>query len=466
MKSELASGRFHVVYILKFLRNGLVLCILPMIRALLRFDLASLYTALRQDALILLAMLCVSILLWQRGGYRLSPDSLDLHFGFVSWHQRRIPFREVAVVEQSRPLWLRLLGATRITFYSARTAHFKTTKIYLSRRRAAYLAETMLPVQPDAVVFSPSGGERLRFVMLTANAATSLALLVVSTRQTGELLGKNVELLLNHLALDNLTRIEQLVELFLPAGLAWLFTLICMLWGVAIFLSMLATSGFRVSRSGGVILARGGCINHTEQRVLASAISYCDVRQTPFSRLLRRFPVYLCAGSFSGGSTPFLIYKRGQEQLLQSLLPSFHMEALDPGPVKDRSWPMYIWKGSLAFGVSAILASVSAWQLPQITPLMILPLILGAALLFFGVEARFYEGAAMQEGGSIRVCYIRHFTRHELCILTRDLSLTTLQTPFSESIARCNLYINLPCRRWLRVRGMKSWQVGKLKFDR
>lgn len=465
MTSELQRGRFHFVYIVKFIRNGLVLCLLPMITALLRFDLQSLYSALQKDALILIGMFLVSLLLWHRGGYELGSDCLALHFGFVSWRQQLIPFDQIAVMEQSRPLVLRMLGATRITLYAARTARFKSVRFYLPKKQAAYMAETIMPVESDAVFFNPSGAESLRFIMLSANVAASAALLFVSARQTGELLGQNVEQQLNHLAMDNLSRLEKMVELFLPTGLAWLFTLGFILWGLAIFWSLLSTGGFKVSRSGGVILARGGHVNHTERRVLASAISYCDVRQTPFARLLRRFPVFLCAGSFQGGDVPFLVYKKGEEQLLQALLPAFRLEDLDIGPVADRTWPLFLWKGGTAFAFCATLMSVSVWQLPQVTPFFLLPLLGSIGLLIFGLEARMCEGIATQPGGSLRICYTKGLTRHDLCVLTRDISYTTFQTPFSETIARCNLYLHLPCRRYIRIRGIKVWQARQLKLN-
>ena len=49
--------RFHPLYSLYIVRKGLALCLLPMLRALLHFDWASLVLALQQDALILLLLL-------------------------------------------------------------------------------------------------------------------------------------------------------------------------------------------------------------------------------------------------------------------------------------------------------------------------------------------------------------------------------------------------------------------------
>ena len=112
----------------------------------------------------------------------------------------------------------------------------------------------------------------------------------------------------------------------------------------ALFSSLLATSRFRVSRSGGVILAKGGRVNLTERRILASAVSYCDIRITPISRLLRRYPVFLCAGSYTGADLPILVYGKGRDTLLQALMPQFVSPRPVAGITATRSWPQFLWK--------------------------------------------------------------------------------------------------------------------------
>lgn len=464
MSAVRAQGRFHFVYIVKFIRYGLILCLVPMVQALIRFDLESLYLALRQDAVILVVMALVSVWLWRQAGFSLTQGALTLRLGFLITRQVAIPCTQVAVLEQSRPLWLRMLGATRVTVYAARSAHFKTVQFFLPKHQAAILAETMLPVRSDAIFFEPTGAERIRFTVLSANLATTAALLWVSARETGRVLGEGIEERLNHLALDNLTRIEQIAELFLPAGVAWLFTLVCVFWGVALFWSLLSTANFRVSRSGGVILAKGGHVNHTERRVLASAVTWCDVRATPSARLLRRYPVYLCAGSFDGGDIPILVYKKGQEALLEALMPQFRLCPFSPGPVADRSWGQFLWKGGTAFAFCCALVGVSVWQLPQLTPVLVIPLLLSLGLLLAALEAWFTEGVCRNANGTLSVQYTRTFTRHSLCVFTPDLAFSTFQNPFSENVARCNFVLRLPCRRRIKIRGVKRYQADRLKL--
>lgn len=457
-------GKFHIVYTFKFIRYGLVLCLVPMLQALIQFDLPSLYTALRQDAVILAGMAGLSLLLWRQAGFSLTQEKLTLKFGFPVTRQTTVPCNHVAVLELRRPLLLRMMGATRVTLYAARSAHFKTVQFYLPKHQASILAEYMLPVRSDATFFEPTGAERITFTMLSANLATSVALLWVSARETGQILGQGLEERLNHLALNNLTRIEQIVELFLPAGVAWLFTLVCILWGIALFWSLLSTANFKVSRSGGVILAKGGHVNHTERRILAGTVSWCDVRTTPISRLLRRYPVYLCAGSYDGRDIPILVYKKGQEALLEALMPRFQLGPLAPAPVGDRSWPQYVWKSGAAFAFSAALLGVSVWQLPQVTPLLVIPLLLCLGLVLAATEAWFTEGVCRNQNGTLAVQYTRGFTRHSLCVFTQDLAFSTFQNPFSENVARCNFVLRLPCRRKIKVRGIKRYQADRLKL--
>src|SRR5699024_3605201 len=77
------KGHFHIVYILKIIRYGLILCLVPMIQALLNFDLESLYRALRQDAVILIAMAALGAVLWRRVGFALTDKALVLDMGIL-----------------------------------------------------------------------------------------------------------------------------------------------------------------------------------------------------------------------------------------------------------------------------------------------------------------------------------------------------------------------------------------------
>ena len=217
--------------------------------------------------------------------------------------------------------------------------------------------------------------------------------MLVSLRQTRRILGAGLEQKLNDLALGQLAQVEKLLELVLPAGAAWLVTLVFALWGVALFASLLSTSGFKVCRSGGVILAKGGHVNHSERRIAVPAISACDVRLTPAGRLLGRRAVYLSAGSYRGGDIPVLVYKRGAEALVQALVPQFTPPPYSPEVLAGRSLPLFLWKGGAAFAFFGALMGVSLWKMPRLTPLLALPLLLCLGLLLAGAGGLGHRGS-------------------------------------------------------------------------
>lgn len=464
MSTVRAQGRFHIVFIVKYIRYGLILCLVPMLQALIAFDLPSLTKALRQDAAILVGMALFSFVIWRRCGFLLTDRQLTLRRGIL-WHRQQvIRPAQLAAIQLDRPIYLRLVGCTKVRLFAASSAAFGQVQFFLPRRQAAVLAECLMPVQSDSSFFAPTGAERLRFTMLSANLVTTSFLVVFSARQTQDLIGNNLGVDLGSVAMANLERLERLAELFLPAGVAWLFTLIFTLWGLALFFSLLATANFKVSRSGGVILAKGGRVNLTERRIQASAVSYCDIRVPPISRLLRRYPVFLCAGSYTGADLPILVYGKGRDALLQALMPQFIPPQPVAGITANRSWPQFIWKSGALFAFSAMLCVVSMWKMPRITPLLLVPLALCAGLMAASAEAWFTEGVACNSNGTMAVCYTRLFSRHQLCVFTPNRSLACLQTPFSEAVGRCTLTIHLPCRRRIRVRSIKKLAADHLRL--
>ena len=96
--------------------------------------------------------------------------------------------------------------------------------------------------------------------------------------------------------------------------------------------------------------------------------------------------------------------------------------------------------------------------------LLLVPLALCAGLVAVSVEGWFTEGAARNSNGTMAVCYTRLFSRHQLCVFSPNISLSSVQTPFSEAVGRCTLTIYLPCRRRIRVRSIKKLAADHLRL--
>ncbi|MFR8331633.1 MAG: hypothetical protein ACLU9S_04055 [Oscillospiraceae bacterium] len=155
----------------------------------------------------------------------------------------------------------------------------------------------MMPLRrEDNSVPGGEGRAACRFAVLSANLITTAVLAVVSARRTIDILGEGI----NEFALTNLARVGKAGGAGAAGGhgLAVSSDLSAGQRGLSALLS--PHGGFSVCRNGGVILARGGLITKTERRILASAVSCCDVRITPIARLLRRSAVHLRPGAFRG----------------------------------------------------------------------------------------------------------------------------------------------------------------------
>ena len=425
--------QFHIIFAVHYLRYGLLLCLVPMLQALLAFDLDSLWAALRQDAVILLACAAAALALWRATAFRLEDGAVKVTQGVFYRSYHTFGRASIAALEIARPLYCRMLGASRITLYFKTNASPKSYSMFLHKKDAAAVADVLLPVRSDTSVFEPTGFERLSFVMLSANIITSSAFALWGVKQLDEVLGQNFQ----QIALDTFHEAELFAARYLPTGLAFLVTLGFAVTGFTFLYALLHTAGFKVCRNGGVIISKGGFVTLIERRILVACVSACDVCVTPPARLLRRYPVYLSAGSFRGGDLPVLVYKKGEERTVERLLPNF---CPPDGPLcmpARKSPVQYLWQPGTLLALSLALCGVASYAMPQILPMLFVPVVLALAGLLVSLEGFFREGLHKNANRTLSVCYTRFFTRHEVCVFTPDLSYTLLENPFSVSGGRC-----------------------------
>ena len=107
--------RFHIIFAVHYLRYGLLLCLVPMLQALLAFDLDSLWAALRQDAVILLACAAAALALWRATAFRLEDGAVKVTQGVFYRSYHTFGRASIAALEIARPLSCRMLGGSRIT---------------------------------------------------------------------------------------------------------------------------------------------------------------------------------------------------------------------------------------------------------------------------------------------------------------------------------------------------------------
>ncbi len=452
--------RFHIVFTLHYLRYGLVLCLVPMLDALLRFDLHSLWVALMQDAAIVLASAAAALLLWRAAWLCVHKDMLHVHQGIFFKNSFSCSRSSIAVVEIVRPLYCRLLGASRMTIYFKTNANRRSFTLYLSKKDAAEVADLLMPLRTDTALFAPTGFERLAFVMLSANILTSTLFGLWGLKQLDGVLNSNLQ----RIALDTFYEAELFAARWMPAGLAFLVTLGFAVMGFSMLYSLMQTARFTVCRAHGVILSKGGLLRHTERRIRVSCVSACDICTTLPARLLRRYPVYLSAGSFRGRDLPVLVMKKGQAQQVETLLPNFSLPDGEMCCPERKSPVQYLWKPGAVLLFSLALCGVASYVMPPILPMLFLPVVLSLLCLAVSAEGFFREGLHKNKNRTLSVCYSRGFTRHDLCVFTPDLAYTLRENPFSVSRGRCDVTVHLPCAVHVTVRSVLKYLAQEIPF--
>ncbi len=448
--------RFHYLYSIQYIRYAFILSVLPLIHALILFDLPSLARALKQDGIIFIVVMLFSVVQWLAAGYWYSGGRITVQHGVFLNRQTVISRPMIAAIELRQPLYCRLLGACITTIYYKHRP--KPVTLCLFYEDAAQLADELLPLKRESAIFRAVGAERISFSLLSANLITTGILIVVSAKKTAKSLGNDF----NQFAFSNLERMEKFVEQLLPVGLAWLISLIFVLASIALLFSFLHSAGFVVCRNGGVIVAKGGLITKTERRILASAVTACDVRTTPVARLLHRSAVYLHAGGFSGKDMPIMVYRRGNEEQLQKLMPEFYVSRSVLGPVRGRSFLQFIWLPGSMFLFFISLSAVSAWLMPQIAPLFWLPCFLLFIALLVSIEGFFTESVRRGFNRTLELCYSRFLTRHRVCIFTSQTEFCFFQHPLLAYRQRCNLILRLPCGLRFRIRSIPEYESKTL----
>ena len=145
---------YHPLAALRFLRKAVVVCLLPLANALLEFSLNALLTALRQDAALLLFLCGASSILLEASSWALDEAGvLRLRWAFISKRERIIRGEALAALTIERPLFFRLLGASRVVLYPVGQPAKRAVTLYLHKEDAQELADRLMPVRAGADLF-------------------------------------------------------------------------------------------------------------------------------------------------------------------------------------------------------------------------------------------------------------------------------------------------------------------------
>lgn len=208
-----------------------------------------------------------------------------------------------------------------------------------------------MPVR-DPVCHRPAGGERAALVVLGANGLSTLALTYLAIRQS-----RPFPLTAEAVALSRLNILVRFAAHWLPAGAAWMLVLTGALFGISLARSFVQSVHYTVWHTADQLGSRGGWLSRFEFRVRSREISYADVRVSPIARLMKRWPVFVVAGSCRP-ELPLFVYRSGQEELFRELLPEFRMPPDTRHDLTHRS-AVFFAPAGIPFGLCLLLVLVS-----------------------------------------------------------------------------------------------------------
>lgn len=448
------------MFALRYVKYGLVACLIPMVQALLAWNLDALFTALWHDLYILLASTAAAAVLWFTTSFSVEAGSVKIKQGVFIKKEYMFCTQSIAVLEITRPLIYRIVGASCLKMYFKQQTFPRFFSLYLPKKAAQKTADMLMPVRTDSSVFAPMGYERLAFIMLSANALTAGFFIYMTLNHAAEILGAD----LKDIAQANLSHIIKFLQMFLPFGLAAVTGIGFVILSLTLLYSFFHTAGFRVCRNGGIIIMRGGLLSKTERRIFVNSVSACDMRVTLVARLLRRVPVYISAGSFSGGDMPLLVVKKGSEALVETLLPMYSSPKSPICDPKRKSIASYLWKPATAFGLSLALMGAALGAMPSMLPVIFVPLLLSCAGMAISFEGYLREGVCKNENRTLSLVYTKNFTKHMVCIFTPDTAYTLKEHPFGVSIGWCDFYVSLPGSIRLRARCVPKYMADRIPF--
>ena len=438
--------RYHPFFALRLMRRTLLLYLVPLVQVLFARQWDVLWTALAQDLALFCLMALISYGMLGVSSWELDDaGTLRLHWNLVVSFERTIQASQLAAVQIERPLIYRLGGASRVTFYPTLLPKGRAVTLCLKRRDAALLADCLMPA-PEQEVYHPAGGERLAFVLLGANSLSTLLLVWVALGQ-----GDNTA---EQMALSQLGQAAAWAARWLPAGLAWVLTLLTFLFGLSLLRSFSHTVRYAVWRGQGVLASRGGLLLRVERRFRLDRLTCAEVRLSPTARLLRCYPVYLTAGCYSGDD-PLFVYRSGQEELIHRLLPGLRLppnRRLSLEQVRGRSLAILMPAGS-TFAFLVLLILVASWALPSAIPLLALPAAAAGFWLVISFQGFFREGAWPVDG---RITFLRQrrLSLRCVCIFSPVICLRIFQSPWAVTRGRANLTFAYPGRLHETVRSI------------
>lgn len=346
--------RTHPLSIFIFLYRFLFLLILPLLRGFLSAlngRLVEWFAAVWLDILFLLFLVLVSILKWAYFKYYMDKDCIELTYGIIFRHKLSIPMRYVSTLSALSSIWLRPFWIAKVRIDTAARSTRKADFFFYVRRSEA---RRILHLRDEPAQMREGAACRYRPVMwslvllsiFTSNTLPGVLMVATFVSHAGKLLGDELSLLLRHTFEETAHKIAFGLPPVAAAAALFLF----IGWLAAFLMNLLQTKGLEITRTAHTLQIKGGVLLQKRYSLRCGDISFVDIRQSLFTRMLRLYSVYLNAIGFGkeqadiAAIIPFSVKSRVLSRL-SLLLPEFvpAQRTIKPGRgafIKFLLWPV------------------------------------------------------------------------------------------------------------------------------
>ncbi len=448
------NAKLHPVYCLKYFRYILVLCIGPVWGAFLARDPALVFSLLREDFYLFLALAFLALAFWFATGYHVTPHAIVVEQGLFFQRTDTLPLENVAAIGLERSFFYRLVGATRLTLYFSAPMARARYSFPLPKQRAEDIIDGLFPGAGLVPFFKPRGGGHFAYALLSTDLLASLAVIAGTYFQLRKFLGPYLE----STAIIGFGTLNAFAQIYLPAGLAVTATLALLLFLAVMAKSVLQTGGFSAAYNKKLLVVEGGLFTHREYRVLRSKITSSTLRVSFSSRLAGRYPLYVAAGGYSGLELPVFLYRKGDTLRVQSLLPGFSDPFVNYCNPKVKSLGRYLWAPGVLFSISVLTFALCATRMPSLVPICTIPLLFSLVMFAFAAEGILKEGAN-KIGGTLVLSTSKTFSRHITHVYTQHYLLRASTTSLGALRGVCTLVVTTGDRRRLKARSLEQNKV-------
>lgn len=449
--------KLHPVYCFGYVKYLLLLLIGPIWAAFSARDVGAMFTYLREDALLFLAVGFFVVALWFATNYAFDGKTITVEEGLFFQRTHVIPLTNITCLSIERPFFYRLMRASKLSIYFETPSGSQKFSFPLPEKRAARIAAAVFPLEGVQPFYQPTGRGRFSFAFLSTDLVASVFVIFSLYSQLSDFLGER----LASSAQQGVSTISNILGVFLPAGLAVAVAAGLLLGGMVLTSSLLRTGGFSTSCSDRLIVVEGGFFTHREFRFLREKITSSTVRVSVASRLARRYPLYISAGGYSGKDLPVFIYRKGDEARVRQLLPGFRAPFTKYCSPAKKSIGHYLGLPASLLALSCTALALFATRVPELFSASLILVFFSALLFVFAVEGIFREGVTKKDG-TISISHCRNFTRNITQIYGHNYLLKTSCTSLGALKGVCTLRLSTGDRRKIRARSVQQQTVTRL----